>query len=63
MKKTEIKNATSNKLIVRLVAVYGSTFSSNGRGCKGLMKEQEWIMEELKNRELLEDNDIEWLRL
>lgn len=63
MNKTEIKKATSNKLIVRLVDVYGSTVAKNGANCKGLIKEQELLMAELKSRGLLEDDDIAWLRM
>ena len=61
MTKTEIKNATSNKLIIELVDTYSVIVCKNGYRCKTESKKLNDIANELLNRELLTKEDIEYL--
>lgn len=61
MTKTEIKNATNNKLIMELVNKYAIIISKNGARCKTEDKIVNDVAKELLNRGLLTEQDIEYL--
>lgn len=61
MNKTEIKKATNNKLIIALAGVYAVIVSKNGQKCKTENKKLNEIANELLNRNLLNEDDIEYL--
>lgn len=58
MSEDKIKNVSNNKLIVRLVELSGAIIVKNGFGCVKDREEINNIMKELKNRDLLTDEDI-----
>lgn len=63
MTKTEIKNAQTNKLIIKLVDTYSVIVVKNGQRCATENKELNNIASELFSRGLLEKSDIEYLNM
>lgn len=61
MNKTEIKKSETNKLIISLVDLYSVIVSKNGVRCKKENKELNEIANELMNRGLLTEEDIDYL--
>ena len=63
MTKTEIKNAQTNKLIIKLVDTYSVIVEKNGQRCATENKELNNIAYELANRGLLKKDDIKHLNM
>lgn len=54
MNKTQIKNATTQQLIERLIHNEGVMVARNGCKCKKMLEESRSIAKELSNRNLIE---------
>lgn len=61
MSKTGIKNSATNELIVALVDTYACIICKQGVRCKQENTDLNNIMQELKSRGLLTDDNIEFL--
>lgn len=61
MTKKDAKNAPNNELIVELADCLAIIVSKNGQRCDGKIKNMNIIANELMNRGLLTQEDIDYL--